>query len=174
MVMPTTVALQAGLKSNGGTDLISIGDAGRRLGVNTSALRYYEERGLVRPATRTGGRRMYGPEQLRRLAFIQILQRLGVGLDAASAVLDQPGEQWREVVREQLGALDELIGRAQAAQNFLRHALECPADHPVRDCPYMTGALDRLIAGTTFEQLAAEHGETAPATSPKRPPGERP
>jgi DNA-binding transcriptional MerR regulator len=137
-------------------DAVPIGDAARMLEINPSALRYYEERGLVRPARRAG-RRVYGPEQLRRLAFIQILQRLGVGLDAASAVLDQPSEQWRGVVREQIAGLEDLIARASAAQSFLRHALDCPADHPVQECPFLIETLDRRLAGATFEQLAAEH-----------------
>src|SRR4051794_669455 len=88
--MTTRVVLQADLKSNGVMELISIGEAARRVGLNASALRYYEERGLVRPAGRHGGRRMYGQNELRRLAFVQLLQRLGVGLDTAAAVLDWP------------------------------------------------------------------------------------
>src|SRR2546430_10176021 len=59
-----------------GMDLVSIGDAARLLGLNTSALRYYEQRGLVRPVNRQHGRRMYDATQLRRLALIQIMQRL--------------------------------------------------------------------------------------------------
>ena len=42
---------------------------------------------------------MYSREHLRRLAFIQLMQRLGISLDAASAVLDEPSDQWRGVVR---------------------------------------------------------------------------
>jgi DNA-binding transcriptional MerR regulator len=138
-------------------DLIPIGEAAARLGLNTSALRYYEERGLVTPATRRGGKRMYGPEQLRRLALIQILQRLGIGLDVAAAVLDEPGPAWREVVQDQITALDELIDRAKGAQKFLTHALDCPAEHPVRECEVMIDGLDQLADGMPFEQLAAQH-----------------
>ncbi|MGH3328557.1 MAG: MerR family transcriptional regulator [Streptomycetales bacterium] len=138
-------------------DLIPIGEAARMLGVNTSALRYYEERGLVRPAARRGGRRMYGTAELRRLALIRIVQQLGLGLDTADAVLDAPSERWREVVRDQDAALAALIARAEGARKFLTHAASCPSEHPARDCPYLVGTLDRLIAGTSLEQLAAEH-----------------
>ena len=78
---------------------------------------------------------MYSREHLRRLAFIQLMQRLGIRLDAASAVLDEPSDQWRDVVREQIAAIDELIARANGARDFLEHALACPADHPVDECP---------------------------------------
>lgn len=149
-------------------DLVGIGEAARRLGVNASALRYYEERGLVRPAARHGGRRMYGPEELRRLAFIQLLQRLGVHLDAAAAVLEEPSDRWRQVVRGQIAALEALIVRATGARDFLTHALDCPADHPVDGCASMIQALDRRLAGVAFEQLAAEHGYTEPIDPPGR------
>src|SRR5690349_3349216 len=123
--------------SNRSMELISIGEAARRVGMKTSALRYYDERGLVRPAVRSRGRRMYGEEELRRLAFIQLVQRLGLDLDTAAAVMDEPGERWREAVREQSEKLEELITRARLALRFLDHALGCPTEHPTRECPRM-------------------------------------
>jgi DNA-binding transcriptional MerR regulator len=137
-------------------ELVPIGDAAKLLGLNTSALRYYENRGLVRPR-RQGGKRVYSREDLRRIAFISIIHRLGLGLRLAEAVLDEPGEQWRKLAAEQLADLDELIRQAQLAQHFLRHALDCPADHPVRDCPYLVSTLDRRLAGESFEDVAANH-----------------
>lgn len=139
-------------------DLIPIGQAADQLGLSPSALCYYDERGLVSPAARESGRRMYGPEQLRRLAFIKIAQRLGLGLDTAAAVLDAPGSQWRQTVRQQIAELDAVIAQAQGAQRFLAHALGCPTNHPARECATMIAALDRLTAGTTVDQLIDEHG----------------
>ena len=60
-------------------ELVTIGEAAQVLALNTSALRYYEDRGLVTPERR-GGKRMYSREQLRRLAFIQLMQRLGIAM----------------------------------------------------------------------------------------------
>jgi DNA-binding transcriptional MerR regulator len=145
-------------------DLVTIGDAAEMLGLNTSALRYYEDRGLVTPERR-GGKRMYSREQLRRLAFIQLLQRLGIKLDVASAVLDEPSDEWRDVVREQIAAIEELITRANGARHFLEHALACPADHPVDQCPHMIEGLDKRLGGVTFEELAAEHGQAVSTAS---------
>lgn len=133
-----------------------IGAAAERLGLSASALRYYDARGLVRPAARAGGQRRYGLEALRRLAFIKIAKELGLPLTAA-AVLDEPTEQWRAVIREQIADLDELIARAQSAKAFLAHAQMCPAEHPVRDCPYLIQTLDRLADGASFKQIASEH-----------------
>src|ERR1700736_3909786 len=139
-------------------ELKTIGEAAQVLGLNTSALRYYEDRGLVTPE-RQGGKRMYGREHLRRLAFVQLMQRLGIRLDAASAVLDEPSDQWQVVVREQIAALDELIARASGARDFLEHALACRADHPVDEYPRMIEVLDRRLDGLTIEELAAETGQ---------------
>ena len=139
-------------------DAIPIGEAAARLQMTSSALRYYDERGLVSPVSRSAGRRMYGRDELRRLALLKIFQRLGLPLDAAAAVLDAPSPQWRDAVREQIARLEEVIAQARGAQVFLTHALHCPTDHPARECPTMTGALDRLLDGMSVEELAAEHG----------------
>ncbi|MBO0677078.1 MerR family transcriptional regulator [Mycolicibacterium sp. S2-37] len=137
-------------------DLIPIGEAAARLKMSASALRYYDERGLVPPRSRCSGRRMYGREELRRLAFLKIVHRLGVPLDTAAAVLAAPSEQWRDSVRDQIAELDRVIAQARAAQQFLSHAANCPTDDPTRQCAVMTGALDRLIDGMTVDELAAE------------------
>jgi DNA-binding transcriptional MerR regulator len=145
------------LKSNEIVNLIPIGQAADRLGLSPSALRYYDERGLVSPPERQAGRRMYGPEELRRLAFIKIAQRLGLPLDTAAAVLDAPGPQWRQTVRQQIAELDQVIAQARGAQTFLTHALNCPTNHPARECATMIATLDRLIDGIAVDQLVAEH-----------------
>jgi DNA-binding transcriptional MerR regulator len=144
--------------------LIPIGQAAARLGLSTSALRYYDDRGLVSPVRRRG-QRMYGPDELRRLALIKIAQHLGVPLQTAAAVLDTPGRAWRPVVAEQIAELDRVIEKARLAQDFLTHALHCPADHPARECPNMIAALDSLVSGTTIDQLAAHSSSRAASTS---------
>ncbi|KUH67411.1 MerR family transcriptional regulator [Mycolicibacterium novocastrense] len=140
-------------------DAIPIGEAAARLQMAPSTLRYYDERGLVRPPNRQAGRRMYGADELRRLALLKIFNKLGLPLDTAAAVLDAPSPQWRELVRRQISQLDDVITQARGAQQFLTHALHCPSEHPARECPTMTRALDRLVDGVSVEQLAAEHAD---------------
>ena len=125
------------------------------LGMNASALRYYEERGLIRPVSRQGGKRRYDTEQLRRLVLVQIMQQLGLPLDAAAAILDQSGDTWREHLTQQIRHLDELITRARLARDFLSRARNCGTDHPVAQCPKLVGIIDRRLAGATFDQLVA-------------------
>jgi len=129
------------------------GQAAEQLGLTTATLRYYDERGLVAPATRQGGTRMYGPPQLRRLAFLKLAHTLGIPLDTAAAILDEPGQEWRRLVTDQIDALSTLIERARGAQEFLANAVDCPADHPASECGVMIGALDRLLAGAPVDDL---------------------
>lgn len=72
-------------------------DLRARLEARRHDRRYYEQRGLLLTVARRGGRRVYGPDQLRRLAFLQIVHRLGISLDAAAALLDAPSDQWRRL-----------------------------------------------------------------------------
>ena len=85
------------------------------------------------------------------------IRSIGESTHTAAAVLDTPSDRWREVVRDQITKLDELISQAQAAQRFLTQAANCPAEHPVGQCPHMTSGLDRWLAGVPYEQLTAEH-----------------
>jgi len=126
------------------TELIGIGEAARRFGLATSALRYYDERGIVRPLRRHGDQRRYGPDELRRLAFVQLCRRLGLSLAEAAAIMDGPANAWRPAVERRIAELDKLISWANSARYQLSHALACPADHPVTDCPHLGAVLDGL------------------------------
>jgi DNA-binding transcriptional MerR regulator len=170
--MAPTVAVQADLKSrcrrsaslgnNGSVKLISIGEAARTLGLNTSALRYYEQRGLIRSVSRHGGKRMYDTEQLRRLVVVQIMQQLGIPLHAAAAFLDGSSDSWREHLSQQVQHLDDVIARATLARDVLARARLCGTDHPVAECPTVGGIIDRRLAGVSLDQLVREHAVKSP------------
>src|SRR5207342_3000647 len=66
---------------------LTIGDLAERSGIATSAIRYYEERGLVRSRRTTGNQRRYERAMLRRLAFIRTAQRVGLSLDEIETAL---------------------------------------------------------------------------------------
>ncbi len=69
------------------TDLLPIGTLARRTGCAVSAIRYYEERGLIASLRTSGNQRRYPRSEIRRLSFILIAQRLGLSLDAIGAEL---------------------------------------------------------------------------------------
>ncbi|MPZ24594.1 MAG: MerR family transcriptional regulator [Dehalococcoidia bacterium] len=66
---------------------ISIGDLAARSGVATSALRFYESRGLIRSVRTDGNQRRYARAALRRVAFIRAAQQVGLSLDEIRTAL---------------------------------------------------------------------------------------
>jgi MerR family redox-sensitive transcriptional activator SoxR len=62
-------------------ELLTIGEVARRSGVAASALRFYEERGLIASERAGSGHRRYARPVLRRIAFIVFAQRVGLSLD---------------------------------------------------------------------------------------------
>jgi MerR family redox-sensitive transcriptional activator SoxR len=86
--MESTVQVQVSLKSRanrdflvGVSELLTIGEVSRRSGVAASALRFYEERDLIRSERAGSGHRRYPRPVLRRIAFIVFAQRIGLSLD---------------------------------------------------------------------------------------------
>src|SRR5881275_3208549 len=63
------------------SELLTIGEVARRSGVASSALRFYEERGLIHSQRAGSGHRRYPRPVLRRVAFIVFAQRVGLTLD---------------------------------------------------------------------------------------------
>ena len=68
-------------------ELLTIGEVARRSGVAASALRFYEERGLIASERAGSGHRRYPRAVLRRIAFIVFAQRIGLTLDEIGAEL---------------------------------------------------------------------------------------
>ncbi len=68
---------------------LTIGDVSRRSGVAASALRFYEERGLIRSERAGSGHRRYPRSVLRRIAFIVFAQKVGLTLEEIAGELDK-------------------------------------------------------------------------------------
>ena len=68
-------------------DLLTIGDLARRTGISVSAIRFYEERGLVRSLRTSGNQRRFLRGEIRRLSFVLIAQRLGLSLSEIEQAL---------------------------------------------------------------------------------------
>jgi len=129
--------------------MMTIGEMAERAGVATSAIRYYERRGLLRADARQSGQRRYRPATLRRLIFIGMLQDAGLELDDIDGVLDaRSNAEWKSIARERLHELDDEIARMQQAREYLEGALLCRYDHPATECKIMGMEIDRRLAET--------------------------
>ena len=104
------------------SELLTIGEVARRSGVAASALRFYEERGLVVSERAGSGHRRFARPVLRRIAFIVFAQRIGLTLEEIGAELAKlPGDRvpdrrdwallssgWTERVDERIAELERL------------------------------------------------------------------
>jgi DNA-binding transcriptional MerR regulator len=129
---------------------LAIGDLSARTGVPTSAIRYYERRGLLPADARRSGQRRYTDASLRQLVFIGMLQDAGLSLDDIIGILDAPdAPTWKAIAEERLAVLDEQLERLQQARAYLAGALFCRYDHPATDCKVMGAEIDRRLAEAT-------------------------
>jgi MerR family redox-sensitive transcriptional activator SoxR len=129
---------------------MTIGEVAHRAGVATSALRYYERRGLLSADARQSGQRRYRTETLRRLVFIRMMQDIGLTLDEVHGILHAATvAEWKAIAGQRLAALDEQIARLQHARELLAAALLCRFDHPATDCNIMGAEIDRRLEART-------------------------
>ena len=135
--------------------LLTIGEVAARVGLATSAIRYYERRGLVHADERVSGQRRYRNETVRRLVFIGMLQDAGLDLDEIDGVLNADGvEEWKAIGRRRLAVLEAEIDRLQRAHAYLQGALLCRYDHPATDCRIMGAEIDRRLSTDHFPSRA--------------------
>lgn len=153
--------------------LVDIAEVARRSGVPASAIRFYEERGLVESVGRRGARRLFEPSILERLALISLGRAAGFSLDEIAAMF-LPG-RGLAVDRGQLKAkadeIDLRIRRLQAMRDGLRHAADCPAPRHA-DCPTFQ-RLVRLAGSGRLAPPQARPGRPGASVRPRpaKPPG---
>lgn len=122
--------------------MLAIGDLAERTGVAITALRYYDELGLVRPAARVGGQRRYEHDAVKEVGVVLFLRDVGFSLDEIGRMVR--GHDWRVLVRRKIAELDEQAANVLAARTALAHALDCPAGEPAA-CPKFWSIIeDRL------------------------------
>lgn len=113
-------------------DLLTIGELAARTGVATSALRFYEERGLIR-AERTGaGHRRFPRATARRVAFVVFAQRVGLSLEEIRAELARlPADRtptrddWGRLSRTWHTRIDERIAELEQLKRGLTDCIGC-------------------------------------------------
>lgn len=113
-------------------DLLSVGQVADRCGVAASAVRYYDELGLVRSSRTSGGQRRFERDTIRRIAFITAAQAVGRSLeeigDALAALPDRrtpTHADWNEVATSWRPRLDEQIERLVALRDQLDACIGC-------------------------------------------------
>jgi MerR family redox-sensitive transcriptional activator SoxR len=113
-------------------ETIPIGALSRRTGVAISALRFYEDRGLIVAHRTSGNQRRFLRSDIRRVSFILIAQRLGLGLTEIEKELAElphgrtPSlRDWQKISRSMRGAIDEKIMLLTRTRNNLDQCIGC-------------------------------------------------
>jgi MerR family redox-sensitive transcriptional activator SoxR len=114
------------------TELLTIGEVTRRSGVAASALRFYEERGLIASERAGSGHRRYQRPVLRRIAFIVFAQRVGLTLEEIGAELAKlPGDRaptrgdWARLSSGWTARIDDRIAELQRLKVGLTECIGC-------------------------------------------------
>lgn len=115
---------------------LDIGEVARRSGMPASALRFYEEKGLIASIGRSGLRRQFDPSVLERLALISLGRRAGFSLDEIMQMFAPDGRPKinRKMLADKAAELDLTIRKLSAMRDGLKHAAACPAPSHM-ECP---------------------------------------
>jgi DNA-binding transcriptional MerR regulator len=128
---------------------LTIGELAKRTGVATSALRYYEELGLIPAPGRVSGQRRYPESAVGLVGMILLLRDVGFSLGESKAFLGSrtQADSWRGLAQRKLADLDQQIAKAQTAKEAITHALHCPYDD-ITTCPTSSKVIAARLAGT--------------------------
>ena len=125
---------------------LSIGQVAKRVGIAASAIRYYESEGLLPPAERRSGRRIYDERVVERLAIIHLAKGAGFTVAEVKRLLGgfarrtPPGERWRTLAERKLEELDGRIAEAERMKRVLRAVMRC-------ECPSFTDCSRAMSRG---------------------------
>lgn len=114
---------------------LTISEVAKRVGLQSSAIRYYERIGLLPPAQRMSGQRRYDTTVLYRLAIIQWARQLGFTLEEIRELrfgfrnVTRASERWRELSRRKLAELDSLMDGIKTVRRLLKKMMQdCRCD----------------------------------------------
>jgi DNA-binding transcriptional MerR regulator len=138
---------------------IDISEVARLSGVRASALRHYEEKGLIASIGRRGLRRLYDAEVLDRLALIAVGQAAGFSLDEIAGMFGPNGPRIdRQMLRDKADQLDTTIRKLGAIRDGLRHAAACPVPSHM-ECPTFRRILRGAISRGPAARVPARFGK---------------
>ncbi len=143
---------------------LSISELRARTGLASSALRFYERKGLLRTTGRVGGKRFYDESAVEQVAFIDVLKLAGFTLSEIADFLDPTGRttsNWRDIASAKLRELDHRVQKIQRAQTALQHALDCRHDN-LDDCPVH----HRMLRAHAAALAAAAYDRNSAVTAP--------
>ncbi|RQO37161.1 MerR family transcriptional regulator [Herminiimonas sp. KBW02] len=140
---------------------LDIAEVVEQAGVPASTLRYYEDKGLIKPIGRSGLRRVFDATVLERLTLIALGRAAGFTLSEIAAMFETNGKVNldRKMLLSKADELDLTIRKLSAMRDGLRHAAKCAAPSHM-ECP----TFRKILRATASGLIAA----TPPARSLKK------
>lgn len=129
--------------------MLTIGNVAKRVGIRSSAIRYYEKQGLVRPAVRgANGYRFFGEDAVKMLLFVKRAQALGITLKEVKPLVmlasrgQRPCTKVKQLAKRHLNEVSEKIRELELLREDLRTLLKRKAGRPHAHevCPLIEGA----------------------------------
>lgn len=112
--------------------VLAIGDLAARTGLSVSAIRFYEEKGLITPHRNSGGHRRYMRSDIRRLSFVMITQKLGFSIDEIATEMRKlpkgrtpTARDWEVISSRFITVLDDKISELTRMRNNLNGCIGC-------------------------------------------------
>ena len=115
---------------------MGIGQVAEQAGVSTSRIRYYDERGLISPVARVGGRRRFAPSAVRRLWLIGLCTQAGFTLAETKLLLADRGRRRaasRKLAEHKVSDITAQIAQLHAARDLIETGLRCTCPS-LEDC----------------------------------------
>jgi MerR family redox-sensitive transcriptional activator SoxR len=134
--------------------LLTIGELACRAGVATSAVRYWEELGLLPAPARISGQRRYPASATGLVGIVLLLRDAGFTLAEQKAFMAAHAtapDDWQQLARHKLADLDGQIAKARTARDAISHALACPHED-ILECPRFASLIAARLAGQPLHQ----------------------
>src|SRR5258708_1213055 len=139
---------------------LTISEVAQQVGLQASAIRYYERIGLLPPAQRMSGQRRYDTTALYRLAIIQQARQLGFTLEEIRQLFfgfrnfPRASERWQTLSRKKLAELDGLMDGIKTVRRLLKKMMQhCRCD-TLEQCGkrmYRSGCADAAVKSLTLK-----------------------
>jgi MerR family transcriptional regulator, redox-sensitive transcriptional activator SoxR len=155
---------------------LTISSVASRFGLRPSALRYYEQIGILPETVRIGGQRRYDAAVLRRLAVIQRARQVGFSLDEIAQLFSgferstPASKRWRELAWSKLVELERAAESITTMQNLLREMARCECD-ALDECGegLLKGSMSAVSGLKVAPLPAAASGRRASARAARLP-----
>lgn len=149
---------------------ITIGALAKRAGVATSALRFYEDAGLIESSRNAGGQRQFSRDVLRRVAFIRVAQTVGLSLEEVRAALatlpvkrtptkkdwEKLSRSWRPLLEARIETLTKLRDQLTTCIGCGCLSLRTCALYNPQDAANTRGSGPRYLMGERARDVLAE------------------